>query len=50
MADPPPYPETTGVPRWLKVVGIALIILLLLVVVVMLTGGGGHTPPGGGHG
>jgi hypothetical protein len=57
MAEPPRSPgtsddrgmqydreSTTGIPRWLKVAGLALIILVLLIVAVMLIGGrGGHT-------
>jgi ABC-type transporter Mla subunit MlaD len=55
MADLRPDREsTTGVPRWVKVIGIIALIVVLLVVVIMLTGGGlvgpgGHTPPEGGH-
>jgi hypothetical protein len=58
MTDPPRRPETdddsgmryddestTGVPRWVKVVGIVVAVLALLVAVVALTGvGGGHGP------
>jgi hypothetical protein len=67
MADPPRYPgtgaepdyeSTTGIPRWLKVVGIIVAVLVLLFVAVLLFGGdlfggegGGHRPgpPPGGH-
>ncbi len=61
MADPPPYPDssgdtgdepdresTTGTPRWVKVMGIIVIILALGFVILMF--GGGHTLPEGGHG
>jgi hypothetical protein len=57
MADPASSPgtgddpgvryerESTGVPRWVKVVRIVVAILVLLVVVMMLTGGvGKHNP------
>ncbi len=54
MADPPIHSDSreesatdTGMPRWVKILGIiALVVILLLV--VMLVGGGGHGP--GGHG
>jgi hypothetical protein len=36
------------VPRWLQLVGIALMILVLLVIVMMLSGGG-HVPPRFAH-
>ncbi len=52
MADPRPDREsTTGIPRWVKILGIIALIMVLLVVIIMLTGGGpgGHTPPAGGH-
>jgi hypothetical protein len=65
MPDPTRYPhagdnagvgpdhDSTGIPRWVKVVGIVVAIVVLLVVVMMLTGvfGGDHRPgpPPGGH-
>jgi hypothetical protein len=36
--------ERTGIPRWLKVSGIAALLLALLVAVLLLVGGGGHGP------
>lgn len=46
MADAPGYPhDDTGIPRWVKVLGLVALVLLLLLVVVMLVGG-----DGGGHG
>jgi hypothetical protein len=36
--------STTGIPRWVKVVGIVAAIVALLVVVMVLVGGGGHSP------
>jgi Na+-transporting methylmalonyl-CoA/oxaloacetate decarboxylase gamma subunit len=37
--------STTGIPRWVKLVGIVVAILVLLVVVMMLVGGiGRHNP------
>ena len=58
MIDPPPQPETsddngmrydgdsrTGIPRWVKVVGIVVAVLALLVVIVLLVGGGGGHGP-----
>ena len=57
MTEPPRYAETdddsaidyeqesaSGIPRWVKVVGVVVAVLVLLVVVVMLVGGGGHRP------
>lgn len=41
--------STTGIPRWVKVVGIILVVAALLVVVVLLVGGGGGGG-GGDHG
>jgi hypothetical protein len=66
MTEPPRHPETgdddagvrpdresTGIPHWVKVVGIIVAIVVLLVVVLMLTGvfSDGHRPgpPPGGH-
>ncbi len=52
MADlGPDRGSTTGIPRWVKMIGINALILILLVVAVILIGGGlgGHRPPGGGH-
>jgi len=41
--------SATGIPRWVKVVGIVVAVVALLVVVIMLVGGvGGHGP--GRHG
>jgi hypothetical protein len=55
MADPPRYPNSrehtegdTGIPRWMKVVGIIVAVGALLVIVMMLAdGGSGHKRPGG---
>ena len=47
MADPPPYPnsrEETGMPRWVKVLGIVVAVVVLLVVALMFVGGGEHGP------
>ena len=64
MADPPRNPDsgdhtgvgpdrepTTGIPRWVWVLGIVVLLVVLAVAAVMLTAGGGHKPiPGpGGH-
>jgi hypothetical protein len=63
MADPPHHPDTgddtgaepdresTGLPRWVWLVGIIAVLVALLVLIVILVGGGGHTPgpPPGGH-
>jgi hypothetical protein len=59
MADPPPYPDssgdtgdepdresTTGTPRWVKVFGIVVIVLVLGFVIMKLTGVGGEHGPG----
>lgn len=49
MVDPSHVPdsrERDGLPRWVKVGGIAVLIVVLLIVVVMLLTGG----PGGEHG
>jgi len=35
--------SSTGIPRWLKVVGIILAVVALLVVIMLLVGGG-HSP------
>ncbi len=56
MADPPIHSDShqdtannTGMPRWVKILGIiALVVVLLLVVLMLVSGGGG--PGGGGHG
>jgi hypothetical protein len=58
MTDRPQFPEsgddsgmryddesTTGLPRWVKVVGIVVAIMALLVVIMMLVGGGGRHNP-----
>jgi hypothetical protein len=50
-AEPPPYP---GVPRWVKIFGIAALAVVLTLLFVILTGiGGSHGPslhlPLGGH-
>jgi len=42
--------ERTGIPRWVKVLGIAAAVVVLLVLVMMLAGGGGHSPPDHGGG
>jgi hypothetical protein len=47
MAEPTRYPDSGGTPRWVQVVGIAVVVVALLVVVMLLTGGGGGA---GGHG
>jgi hypothetical protein len=54
MTEPSRYTDSgiddespPGLPRWLKLLGIALLIVALLVVALMLVGG--HTPPSGGH-
>jgi hypothetical protein len=55
MADPPRYLNSrehtegdTGIPRWMKVVGIIVAVVALLVIVMLLVGGGsGHKRPGG---
>ena len=57
MTDRPSFPDsgddsglvydresTTGIPRWVKVVGLILAVLALVVVVVLLAGGGEHGP------
>ncbi len=44
MADPPPYPDSTGTPRWVKVFGIIALVLVLLVGIALLTGAGSHGP------
>jgi hypothetical protein len=36
--------EQTGMPGWVKTLGIVVAVLVLLVVAVMLVGGGGHRP------
>lgn len=38
--------STTGIPRWVKVVGIVVAVVAVLVVVMLLINGGGD----GGHG
>jgi hypothetical protein len=42
----------TGMPRWVKVLGIIAVVLLLLLGIMMLIGGehgpGRHTPPAAG--
>jgi hypothetical protein len=48
MRDPSRYDDTSGTPRWVKVVGILALVVALLVVVMLLIGGGGGG--GGGHG
>jgi hypothetical protein len=47
-----PSRESSGLPRWGKVLGILVAVVVLLVVVMMLTRGSGHNPPdhGGGNG
>ncbi len=50
----PDHESTTGIPRWMRILGIIALIVVLLVVIVILTGGGldgpgGHTPPEGAH-
>jgi hypothetical protein len=42
--------STTGIPRWVKVVGIIAVVVALLVVVMLLVGGGGHGPRRHGSG
>jgi hypothetical protein len=64
MADPPPYPDssgdtgdesdresTTGTPRWVKVFGIIALVVVLAFVIVLVTQGP-HRPGmhGGGGG
>jgi hypothetical protein len=55
MTDPPPYSDdessaepdresTTGMPRWVKVLGIITIVVVLLFVIMLLMGGGRHGP------
>lgn len=39
-----PDREPTGIPRWLKVLGIVLGVLALLAVAMLLIDGGGHGP------
>jgi len=58
MTDPARNPETsddtglrydrdsrTGIPRWVRVVGIVVAVLALLIVIVLLVGGGGGHGP-----
>jgi hypothetical protein len=47
LADLPPYPDSNGTPRWVKVFGIIALVAVLLFVILHLTGHGpgGHTPP-----
>jgi hypothetical protein len=41
-----PDRESTGIPRWLKLLVIALAVVVLIVVVMLLSGGmGGHVRP-----
>jgi hypothetical protein len=42
--------STTGIPRWVKVVGIIAVVVVLLVVVMLLVGGGDHGPRRHGSG
>jgi hypothetical protein len=43
--------DRTGLPRWVKVAGIAVAVVVLLAVVMMMAGGGsGHNPPSHGYG
>ncbi len=52
MADPPIHSDSrkdtaddTGMPRWVKILGIiALVVILRLVVLMLVGGGGGHGP------
>lgn len=51
MADPPIHSDSrkdtakdTGMPRWVKILGIIALVVVLLLVVLMLVGGGGHGP------
>jgi hypothetical protein len=45
MTDQHRSPESNGLPRWVKVVGIVVIVVALLFVAMMLIGGpGGHGP------
>ncbi len=41
--------SASGLPGWVKTVGIVVIIIVLLFAAMMLAGGG-HTPPPGAHG
>jgi hypothetical protein len=53
MNDRLPYDDERAarVPRWAKVVGIAvLVVVVLLVVMMLIVGGGGHNPPSHGLG
>jgi hypothetical protein len=45
MGDPPPYDDTAGAPRWVKVFGIIALVVVLLFLVLMFARG-----PGGRHG
>ncbi|MBA3267715.1 MAG: hypothetical protein H0T70_05590 [Acidimicrobiia bacterium] len=54
MADTPISPDSqkdadddTGMPRWVKVLGLVTLVVVLLLVILLLAGGGGG---GGGHG
>ncbi|MGI8810832.1 MAG: hypothetical protein ACR2KK_23920 [Acidimicrobiales bacterium] len=56
MADPPIHSDfrkdtanDTGMPPWVKSLGVIALVVVLLLVVLMLVGGGGG-PGGGGHG
>ncbi|MHB8621301.1 MAG: hypothetical protein ACYDAG_17350 [Chloroflexota bacterium] len=63
MADPLPYPDAgdpdrrldrearPGMPRWVKVFGIAFLVLVLLIAIMMASGHGpGNHMPGAGLG
>lgn len=42
--DNPTSRERSGLPGWVKMLGIVVAVLVLLVIAVMLVGGGGHRP------
>jgi hypothetical protein len=51
MADPPHHRDfrehaegDTGIPRWVKVLGIIALLVALLFAAMMFIGGGGHSP------
>lgn len=49
MSHPLPPPDTgrpPGVPRWVKILGLAVLLLLLVVLVAMVLGVGGEHGPG----
>lgn len=44
MTEPASPRSSAGMPRWVKLLGLAVLVLLAVMILVMVLSGGGHGP------